>query len=128
MVRKMLPFLDFDNARFPIRGALYQPRGGTVRHDAVAWGYARGADAQGVDLIQNCAATNISAALRAIFIAFRPALRQTRTKNPRAPFDATEGCTAFMKFGNAANSPLGDLFTSLDTRFRLCQQLVNDQE
>ncbi|HKQ94974.1 MAG TPA: sarcosine oxidase subunit beta family protein [Aestuariivirgaceae bacterium] len=53
-VREMVPFLDFDNARFPIRGGILQPRGGTVRHDAVAWGYARGADAQGVDIIQNC--------------------------------------------------------------------------
>ena len=53
---KMCPFLDFENARFPIRGALWQPRGGTVRHDAVAWGYARGADARGVDIIQNCEA------------------------------------------------------------------------
>jgi methylglutamate dehydrogenase subunit A len=58
-VRKMLPFLDFDNARFPIKGGLYQRRGGTVRHDAVAWGYARGADAHGVDIIQNCAVTAI---------------------------------------------------------------------
>ena len=40
----MLPFLDFDNARFPILGGLLQRAGGTVRHDAVAWGYARGAD------------------------------------------------------------------------------------
>ena len=53
-VREMVPFLDFDNARFPIRGGILQPRGGTVRHDAVAWGYARGADGQGVDIIQNC--------------------------------------------------------------------------
>ncbi|MBP1859265.1 sarcosine oxidase subunit beta family protein [Rhizobium herbae] len=53
-VRQMLPFLDFDNARFPIQGALMQKRGGTVRHDAVAWGYARGADMRGVDIIQNC--------------------------------------------------------------------------
>ena len=53
---KMCPFLDFENARFPIHGALWQPRGGTVRHDAVAWGYARGADARGVDIIQNCEA------------------------------------------------------------------------
>ena len=60
-VRKMLPFLDFDNARFPIKGGLYQPRGGTARHDAVAWGYARGADARGVDIIQNCAVTGIRA-------------------------------------------------------------------
>ena len=43
-VKKLVPFVDFDNARFPIRGGLLQPRGGTVRHDAVAWGYARGAD------------------------------------------------------------------------------------
>jgi len=56
-VRQMCPFLDFDNARFPITGGLWQPRGGTVRHDAVAWGYARGADMRGVDIIQNCEVT-----------------------------------------------------------------------
>ena len=56
-IRDMCPFLDFDNARFPIQGAIWQPRGGTVRHDAVAWGYARGADARGVDIIQNCEVT-----------------------------------------------------------------------
>jgi heterotetrameric sarcosine oxidase beta subunit len=56
-VRKIVPFVDFDNARFPVRGGLFQPRGGTVRHDAVAWGYARSADARGIDIIQNCAAT-----------------------------------------------------------------------
>lgn len=53
-VREMCPYFDLDNARFPIRGGLMQPRGGTVRHDAVAWGYARGADQFGVDIIQNC--------------------------------------------------------------------------
>ena len=56
-VRQKYPFLDFENARFPIRGGLFQPRGGTVRHDAVAWGYARGADGLGVDIIQNCEVT-----------------------------------------------------------------------
>ena len=56
-VRKKYPFLDFENARFPIRGGLLQPRVGTVRHDAVAWGYARGADGLGVDIIQNCEVT-----------------------------------------------------------------------
>ncbi|MGB0506522.1 MAG: sarcosine oxidase subunit beta family protein [Pikeienuella sp.] len=56
-LRQRCPFLDFDNARFPIKGGLAQPRGGTVRHDAVAWGYARGADAMGVDIIQNCEVT-----------------------------------------------------------------------
>ena len=53
-VRRLCPFLNFDNARFPIKGGLWQPRGGTVRHDAVAWGYARSADQHGVDIIQNC--------------------------------------------------------------------------
>ena len=56
-LRRELPFLDFDNARFPIKGGLYQRRAGTARHDAVAWGYARGADSQGVDVLQNCAVT-----------------------------------------------------------------------
>ncbi len=56
-VRQLYPFLDFDNARFPIKGGLLQQRGGTVRHDAVAWGYARGADSRGVDIIQNCEVT-----------------------------------------------------------------------
>jgi sarcosine oxidase subunit beta len=58
-VRRMYPWLNFDNARFPIKGAILQRRGGTVRHDAVAWGYARGADMRGVDLIQNCAVTGM---------------------------------------------------------------------
>ncbi|MDX1653988.1 MAG: sarcosine oxidase subunit beta family protein [Candidatus Competibacteraceae bacterium] len=58
-VARLVPQLDFANARFPIQGGLFQPRGGTVRHDAVAWGYARGADALGVDIIQNCEVTGI---------------------------------------------------------------------
>ena len=58
-LKKMVPILDFENARFPIQGGLIQRRGGTVRHDAVAWGYARGADSRGVDIIQNCEVTNI---------------------------------------------------------------------
>ena len=58
-VRRLLPYLDFDNARFPVYGGLLHRRGGTARHDAVAWGYARGADQRGVDLIQNCEVTGI---------------------------------------------------------------------
>jgi len=56
-VRKIAPYLAFHDARFPIQGGLLQRRGGTVRHDAVAWGYARAADRRGVDVIQNCEAT-----------------------------------------------------------------------
>jgi sarcosine oxidase subunit beta len=58
-VREHLPYLDFAQTRFPIYGGLYHPRGGSARHDAVAWGYARGADGRGVDLIQNCEVTGI---------------------------------------------------------------------
>jgi heterotetrameric sarcosine oxidase beta subunit len=58
-VREQVPFIDFENTRFPIYGGLLHKRGGTARHDAVAWGYARGADQRGVDLIQNCEVTGI---------------------------------------------------------------------
>ena len=58
-VRDLVPFLDFDQVRFPIYGGLYHPRGGTARHDAVAWGFARSASQHGVDLIQNCEVTGI---------------------------------------------------------------------
>ncbi|MCL4122852.1 UNVERIFIED_CONTAM: hypothetical protein GTU68_050525 [Idotea baltica] len=59
-VRKMVPFLNFNNARFPIQGGLLQRRAGTARHDAVAWGYARSADQHGVDIIQNCEVTDFT--------------------------------------------------------------------
>jgi sarcosine oxidase subunit beta len=59
-VKKLVPPINDDpGCRYPILGAYYQPRGGTARHDAVAWGYARGADARGVDIIQNCEVTGI---------------------------------------------------------------------
>ena len=58
-LREMVPILNYDNARFPIMGGLLQRRAGTARHDAVAWGFARGADQRGVDLIQNCEVTGI---------------------------------------------------------------------
>ena len=59
-VKRLCPQMDVSpNARFPVVGGLFQPRGGTVRHDAVAWGYARGADMRGVDIIQNCEVTGI---------------------------------------------------------------------
>jgi methylglutamate dehydrogenase subunit A len=58
-VKAIAPFLNFDDARFPIQGGLLQRRGGTVRHDAVAWGYARGASGRGVDIIQNCEVTGM---------------------------------------------------------------------
>jgi sarcosine oxidase subunit beta len=57
-VGALIPALDLSPAaRFPVLGAMRQRRGGTARHDAVAWGYARAADALGVDIIQNCEVT-----------------------------------------------------------------------
>ncbi len=59
-IRKRAPLLNFsEHARFPIYGGLCQPSGGTARHDAVAWGYARGADKYGIDIIQNCEVTGM---------------------------------------------------------------------
>lgn len=52
-VSEMLPEMEMAG-RYPVRGAFLQKRGGTIRHDAVAWGYARAADRLGVDIIQNC--------------------------------------------------------------------------
>jgi sarcosine oxidase, subunit beta len=57
-VKEFCPIIDLRaNGRYPVLGASLQRRGGTARHDAVAWGYARGADAMGVDIIQECPVT-----------------------------------------------------------------------
>ena len=59
-IKEMVPILDTSpDARYPVLGASLQRRGGTARHDAIAWGYARGADARGVDIIQNCEVTGL---------------------------------------------------------------------
>ncbi|HEY7765942.1 MAG TPA: sarcosine oxidase subunit beta family protein [Aestuariivirgaceae bacterium] len=58
--KRLVPLMNVEaDCRYPVLGAYYQPRGGTARHDAVAWGYARGADALGVDIIQNCEVTGV---------------------------------------------------------------------
>ena len=57
-IRKIVPILNLSReARYPVLGASWQPRGGVARHDAVAWGFARAADSLGVDLIQECEVT-----------------------------------------------------------------------
>ena len=62
-IKKMVPFLDVsESARYPILGALYHPPGGTIRHDAVVWGYARAADALGVHVHQQTEVTGIDVA------------------------------------------------------------------
>ncbi len=60
-VKKEAPIFNVSpDSRYPIMGASIQRRGGTARHDAVAWGYARAADARGVDIIQNCEVTGLT--------------------------------------------------------------------
>ena len=59
-VKRFCPVLSIDGAaRYPVLGATLQRRGGVARHDAVAWGYARAADALGVDIVENCEVTAI---------------------------------------------------------------------
>lgn len=58
-VKALVPILALDGPRYPVMGALYQPRGGTARHDAVAWGYARACAAMGMDIIQQCEVTGV---------------------------------------------------------------------
>jgi len=57
--KKIVPMINLDGPRYPVLGGLWQPRGGTARHDAVAWGYARAASDLGVDIIQQCEVTAI---------------------------------------------------------------------
>ncbi|MFA7438770.1 sarcosine oxidase subunit beta family protein [Castellaniella sp.] len=57
-IKALVPGINLQ-ARYPVLGASFQPRGGVARHDAVAWGFARAADSLGVDIIQNCPVTNI---------------------------------------------------------------------
>jgi sarcosine oxidase subunit beta len=58
-VRELCPILNIDGPRYPVLGALWQPRGGTARHDAVAWGYARACSDMGMDIIQQCEVTAV---------------------------------------------------------------------
>src|ERR1043165_1573580 len=57
--KEFCPPLNISDIRYPVVGAALQRRGGTARHDAVAWGYARAADALGVDILENCEVTGI---------------------------------------------------------------------
>ena len=57
-IQEIVPHMDCSaNRRYPVLGASWQPRAGVARHDAVAWGFARGADALGVDLLQQTEVT-----------------------------------------------------------------------
>jgi sarcosine oxidase subunit beta len=59
-VKELCPIIELGGPRYPVLGALWQARGGTARHDAVAWGYARACSAMGMHILQNCEVTGIS--------------------------------------------------------------------
>lgn len=58
-IKQMLPIINIDGPRYPVLGGLYQARGGTARHDAVAWGYARACAQMGMHIVQNTEVTGI---------------------------------------------------------------------
>ncbi len=83
-VKALVPLIDLDNGRYPVLGGFLQPRGGTVRHDAVAWGYARGASEAGVDIIEDCEVTGIT----------RSGARVTGVETTRGSIGAETVCLA----------------------------------
>ncbi len=58
-VKELVPIMNIDGPRYPVLGGLWQARGGTARHDAVAWGYARACSDMGMDVIQQCEVTGV---------------------------------------------------------------------
>ena len=58
-VKELVPIISISGPRYPVLGALWQARGGTARHDAVAWGYARACSDMGMDIIQKCEVTGV---------------------------------------------------------------------
>ena len=83
-VRDLVPLVDLDNGRYPVLGGFLQRRGGTVRHDAVAWGYARAASNAGVDIVEHCEVTGIQ----------RAGSRGTGVETTRGPIAADTVCLA----------------------------------
>jgi sarcosine oxidase subunit beta len=86
-IKRLVPFMDTSSkTRYPILGALYHPPGGIIRHDAVVWGYARGADAHGVHIHQNTEATGIDVKNNRV--------RGVRTKRGDIKTNIVINCTA----------------------------------
>jgi methylglutamate dehydrogenase subunit A len=83
-VKALIPLVDLDNGRYPVLGGFLQPRGGTVRHDAVAWGYARAASEAGVDIVEQCEVTGIA----------RDGCRVTGVESTRGFISASTVCLA----------------------------------
>jgi sarcosine oxidase, subunit beta len=93
--RAFCPPLNIGDIRYPVLGAALQRRGGTARHDAVAWGYARGADSLGVDIIENCEVTGIRLDSRGAVEAVDTTRGRIRT--PRIGVAAAGNTSVVMK-------------------------------
>ena len=97
-VKRIVPILENQpNARLPVFGGVYQPRAAMARHDAVVWGYARMADAHGVDIIQNCAVTGIN----------RDGGRVTGVETTRGPIRARKIGMAVAGHGSVVSAMAG---------------------
>src|ERR1700704_3013713 len=83
-VKERVPLADLDNGRYPVLGGFLQRRGGTVRHDAVAWGYARAASEAGADIVEHCEVTGMR----------RDGSRVTGVETSRGPIAADTVCLA----------------------------------
>ena len=81
-VKEICPIIEINGPRYPVLGGLWQPRGGTARHDAVAWGYARAASDLGVDIIQRCEVTAID----------RQGAKVTGVQTTRGPITCNKLC------------------------------------
>ena len=93
-VGALAPALDLSpTARVPVLGGFLQPRAGTARHDAVAWGYARAASALGVDIIQECEVTGFVRGARAASRASRPPAAASAPSASRSRRPATARCS-----------------------------------
>ncbi len=89
-VKALVPLVDLDNGRYPVLGGFLQRRGGTVRHDAVAWGYARGASERGVDIVEHCEVTGI----------LREGARVTGVRTTRGDIGADTVCLAVAGYSS----------------------------
>ena len=93
--QQFCPPLNIADIRYPVLGAALQRRGGTARHDAVAWGYARAADALGVDIIENCEVTGIQRNAQGAVEAIQTTRGVIRT--PRIGVAAAGNTSVIMK-------------------------------
>ncbi|CAJ2375759.1 MAG: Sarcosine oxidase subunit beta [Arenicellales bacterium IbO2] len=96
-LKRKIPHLNYDSARFPIIGAAVQRRAGNARHDAAAWGYARAADQLGVDIIQNCEVTGFA-----------------RDANRVTAVDTTRGRIQARRFGLAVAGSTSQLWAAAE--------------